>query len=226
MLGIESSGSEPSSFTQFQFVGGDVCLDFCNTVGGRRGGTAREKLHTYLDLLSWARQAGIVDEALAEALARRAAQQPDEALATLERGIRLREAIYQIFLALVEEKPPEKEDLDELNEELGTLLGRLRVAPQNKCHFAWQWSGDGQALDLPLGPVARAAAELLTAHERWCRLRQCKGENCGWLFLDGSKNHSRCWCDMRDCGNRAKVRRHRLKDRRGNRSEGDKTERS
>ncbi|MGO4438511.1 CGNR zinc finger domain-containing protein [Rhizobium sp. RAF56] len=32
--------------------------------------------------------------------------------------------------------------------------------------------------------------------------------NCGWLFVDRSKNRSRTWCDMAVCGNRAKATRH------------------
>jgi len=38
------------------------------------------------------------------------------------------------------------------------------------------------------------------------RLKICP--NCGWLFLDRSKNRSRAWCDMAVCGNRAKASRH------------------
>ncbi|MGA2590961.1 MAG: CGNR zinc finger domain-containing protein [Bryobacteraceae bacterium] len=38
---------------------------------------------------------------------------------------------------------------------------------------------------------------------------------CGWMFLDTTRNRSRQWCDMRDCGNRAKVRRFREKRREG-----------
>lgn len=32
--------------------------------------------------------------------------------------------------------------------------------------------------------------------------------NCGWLFMDRSKNRSRTWCDMAVCGNRVKANRH------------------
>jgi predicted RNA-binding Zn ribbon-like protein len=32
--------------------------------------------------------------------------------------------------------------------------------------------------------------------------------NCGWLFIDRSKNRSRAWCDMAVCGNRTKANRH------------------
>lgn len=38
------------------------------------------------------------------------------------------------------------------------------------------------------------------------RLRICA--NCGWLFLDRSRNRSRIWCDMAVCGNRQKASRH------------------
>src|SRR5438270_478076 len=31
---------------------------------------------------------------------------------------------------------------------------------------------------------------------------------CAWLFLDTTKNHSRRFCTMKECGNRAKQRRH------------------
>jgi predicted RNA-binding Zn ribbon-like protein len=60
--------------------------------------------------------------------------------------------------------------------------------------------------------VSGSAAELLTSTEL-ARVRECGGENCGWMFLDNSRNHSRHWCDMQDCGNRAKVRRFRQRQR-------------
>ena len=56
-------------------------------------------------------------------------------------------------------------------------------------------------------PIAHEAAELLTANELG-RVRECPGPNCGWLFLDMSKNRSRRWCSMEVCGNAAKARRH------------------
>ena len=43
--------------------------------------------------------------------------------------------------------------------------------------------------------------------EELSRLRECASETCQWLFLDRSKSRTRRWCDMRDCGNRAKARR-------------------
>jgi predicted RNA-binding Zn ribbon-like protein len=41
------------------------------------------------------------------------------------------------------------------------------------------------------------------------RLRRCPpaAGGCGWVFLDHSRNGSRRWCRMADCGTTAKARR-------------------
>jgi predicted RNA-binding Zn ribbon-like protein len=59
-----------------------------------------------------------------------------------------------------------------------------------------------------LSPVAWSVAELLMSEDLH-RVRECAGPDCGWLFMDTSKNGSRRWCSMETCGNRAKARRHR-----------------
>lgn len=53
--------------------------------------------------------------------------------------------------------------------------------------------------------TARSAIRLLSEQETE-RLKICG--NCGWLFIDRSRNRSRMWCDMAVCGNRAKASRH------------------
>lgn len=50
------------------------------------------------------------------------------------------------------------------------------------------------------------------------RLKRCANRDCGWVFVDTSKNRSRQWCEMRTCGNRANVRRFRARLRRGRRA--------
>jgi predicted RNA-binding Zn ribbon-like protein len=61
--------------------------------------------------------------------------------------------------------------------------------------------------------IADSAAEMLTTGDL-SRLKQCPGDDCGWLFEDTSKNRRRQWCDMQACGNLAKVRRFRSRLRR------------
>ena len=208
-----AAANTASSPKKFQFVGGDLCLDFTNTMGGKRGVAPREYLNSYADFVSWCRQAGLLDSSKAQALARSAARRSQDSAAALRRAIALRETIYRIFVALASDQSPQSADLDQLNCELGGHLGRLRVGPAGK-GFHWTWAEADHALDQPLGPIARSAAELLTCPPLLGRVRQCGGETCGWLFLDTSKNHSRRWCVMSDCGNVAKVRRFRLRNRR------------
>jgi predicted RNA-binding Zn ribbon-like protein len=184
----------------FKFVGGSIAIDFINTVGGRTHTTAtryrveRERLG---DLAAWAHAAGLK--------ARRAS---DSAL--LERAIALRETLYRLFKAAIDERRPDANDVELLNRELSIARAHERLTFTNgAASFTWD---DRDAPELPLWIVARAAAELLTS-ENLTRVRACGGESCGWLFLDTSRNRSRQWCDMSDCGNLAKVRRFREKAR-------------
>jgi predicted RNA-binding Zn ribbon-like protein len=210
----EPSTCEAQPAKKFQLVGGELCLDFTNTVGGKRGAVARENLHRYEDLLSWFEQVGVVDAVEAKKLLRAAGADPVAAARVLERAVELREAIYGVFAAIMDDRQPARADLEKLNGELSLALGRLRVvAMQDKPGCNWVWAACGGELSAPLGPVARSAAELLTDERRLRQVHQCGGDNCGWLFLDASKNHSRRWCDMRDCGNRAKVKRYRMRER-------------
>lgn len=57
-----------------------------------------------------------------------------------------------------------------------------------------------------LGNATAHSALSLLAVETQERLKICG--NCGWLFIDRSKNRSRIWCDMTVCGNRQKASRH------------------
>jgi predicted RNA-binding Zn ribbon-like protein len=53
--------------------------------------------------------------------------------------------------------------------------------------------------------LAVSALSLLSG-DASAKLKLCP--NCGWLFLDRSRNASRLWCDMTVCGNRHKAKRH------------------
>jgi predicted RNA-binding Zn ribbon-like protein len=202
---------------RFKLVGGRLCLDFVNTVGGRVaervGKTSRytirsERLGLYSDLLAWGVQAGALSGEEARSLLRKAERDGRGAGAVLERARGLREAIYRVFKAVAAGEKPERPDLDVVNAELQIARDHEWVASDSGS-FHWAWDSAAR-LDRPIWPVARSAAELLTSDDL-SRTRQCTGEACGWLFLDTSRNRSRQWCDMKDCGNLAKVRRFRQK---------------
>ncbi len=198
---------------RFEFVAGELCLDFANTVGGKRGVEPREYLNSYADLVSWCQQAGIVKPSKAGALLRLASRRPEDSGSVLRQAIALREIIYRIFAALTTGGAPRSADLGGLNAALGSHLGRLRVVAGKKV-FDWTWEAGDGTLDQPLGPIARSAAGLLTSPHLLERVHQCQSATCGWLFVNSTKNHSRRWCVMKDCGNAAKVRRFRLRQRR------------
>src|SRR5262245_5817814 len=102
---------------------------------------------------------------------------------------------------------PRAYDLDLLNQELNVAHGRVRLGVGEE-NFVWEWTDTKNALDRMLWHIADSAAEMLTTDDL-TRLRGCPGKDCGWLFLDVSKNSRRQWCDMQACGNLAKVRRFR-----------------
>jgi predicted RNA-binding Zn ribbon-like protein len=204
---------------QFDLSGGLACLDFVNTIS-RTAPSEREHLGRYQDLVAFARQAGIVSDDLAARLRDQAAARPEEAEATRRRATALREALFELFTAVAAGQAPPPPELAHLNGELAAALAQLRVgAPDRALHpgvreaadghdaaLAWSWADAAVRLDAPLWPLVRLAAELLVGPELE-RVRECAAGDCRWLFLDTSKNRSRRWCDMKSCGNRAKVRR-------------------
>jgi predicted RNA-binding Zn ribbon-like protein len=182
----------------FDRCGGHVAIDFANTVSARHTEAPIERLTGYTALVSFAEQSGLIETERAARLKAWASGAPAEAQRVLEGAIGLREALYELFAAAAAKRPPAAEALATFN----GWWRRLRLDDA----FEWQWSDGHDAPDAFLAPVVSAAVELLTSTVR-DRVRICDAEDCVWLFLDTSKNRSRRWCDMNQCGNRAKARR-------------------
>lgn len=181
-------------------MGGSLCLDFVNTVGGRVGqAVLRDKLPDVRSLAAWSEAAGLLKRSEGNALTD----------SHRRRAIRLREAIYWISRLAIDNSKPQPRDMQVLSGEL-TVAGRHRRFIRDESAFRWKWDAP-ESPERFLWILAQSAADLLASDEV-ALLRQCGGEECGWLFLDTSRNHSRQWCDMKDCGNRAKVRRFRERE--------------
>jgi predicted RNA-binding Zn ribbon-like protein len=148
-------------------------------------------------------------------------QYPDEARRAVVSAVGLREAISEIFYALARRKPVPPAALMILNQHVKEAAQHLALVV-GKQRFEWKFEADSYDLFAPLWPVARDAAELL-ASERVQFVRACASKTCEWIFLDESKNHRRRWCDMTKCGNRAKVKRFYIRQKRGGRRAGDAT---
>ena len=204
---------------EMKFVGGRLCLDFVNTVdvwASNGGGThqrsygdtpLREKIVDYDALVRWGQLAGVIGASEASQLVLYAARHVLDANSTLCRALRLRRALYRILKSLLQHWEPEGGDIDILQKEL-VLARKHQLLVYRDGAFLWTWEEVPDSLDRMLWPTALSAGDLLTSADL-SRLRQCKSDECGWLFLDSSRNRSRHWCDMNDCGNRDKVRRFR-----------------
>jgi predicted RNA-binding Zn ribbon-like protein len=184
-----------------------LCLDFVNSSGTHPHQAHNDFLTTYDHLIQWARFVGLISENDMIHLLDLARQYPLKAERTLEQAIELRETLYRILAAQAREASPDEADLLALIETLTAGLPQMRLARGANGWYEWTWSGEADDLARMLWPVAWDATELLKSdHLQY--IRECAGENCNWLFLDTSRNHSRRWCDMKQCGNRAKARTH------------------
>jgi predicted RNA-binding Zn ribbon-like protein len=185
-----------------------LCLDFTNTVNWHMSQHPVEELPTYSDLLAWSQKVGLLTNAEAQHLAGLAARRPAEAQAVLERAHALREAVFRLLSAMASHERSDPADLDLINAELPAALSHSQLIARPE-GFALRWQADPDALDKMLWPVVYSAADLLANRDLLTRVGVCADDRgCGYLFLDMTKNHSRRWCDMKDCGNRAKARRH------------------
>jgi len=176
----------------FMFTSGHSALDLAATVGQRNGPDRLDLLESPASVGRWLVEAGLLDTP------------PALDAEGLARTVALREAIYRLARARTGSKaaePAEQADQAELNRAAEPapvsiqLLHPAQVARR----------GD---LTAALSTLARAAIELLggPAAEQ---LKACRGDLCTRLFLDSSRRGDRRWCDMRECGNRAKAATYR-----------------
>lgn len=210
---------------KFEFVGGQLALDFVNTASRRDVGPLNERLQTYGDLVDWADEARALPDEVPGELRKAAAQHPAAAEKVLGEARTLREALYRIFRAFStgnDIRTATPEDMALLNavfrraNEHRTLCCKrvMSVNTRGAPSFDWNWDDCGAELDRVLWPVALAAADLVTQADPQ-RIKECGGENCNWLFFDASKNRSRRWCTMEDCGSKVKAKRHYHKQKEG-----------
>lgn len=198
-------------FDDITGLSGSLCLDFANTVDWRATDRANERLQTYADLLHWAEETGAVPSDALPFMSARLRRDPADAERVLSRARALREGIYGVCVALAHERRPVEADLDLISGELALLLPATRLAPA-EATIDVAWGGAGDSLDRPLWQVAWSLIDLLRGPER-SQIRECANRDCHWLFLDKSRNRSRRWCAMWNCGNRAKARRYQVRHR-------------
>lgn len=176
-------------------IAGHLALDFCNTAGEHRAARPDELLRDWESFLRWATQVGLIGPPSYFELMRH----PEP----LDQIILLREAIYRIGLAVAGAGRTSRADLD--------IIRRCANVPRPEIALngnTGQWRPAPSHASKQICGLLAAEALSLFCSPRAARIGVCEGGNCGWLFLDESRGKKRRWCDMNDCGSRAKARRY------------------
>ena len=191
----------PENEHKFYFVGGQLSLDFINTLIGASDESV-DFLREFSDLVSWLQQSGTLNGAQAKAALTSWGQRA-EAKQVLDQARKLRSVLRETAERLSEGKTPGREALDEINRVLAQETGYNQlVRSADGYEFSFQ-PVRREAMHL-LTPIARSAAELL-GHSEPLRIRKCGNPVCSLYYYDTSKNRTRRWCSMAVCGNRMKA---------------------
>lgn len=189
---------------------GKLCLAFADTA---RDADKHEELLGIGDLLQWAIRAGVLSPAESGRMARHYADNRRQAAADLASAIAVRDRLRSVFTGIANGGPLRDRDLSELNSALARTPARLSIHAHSGS-VRTQWVSAAEGLPQVLFPVLADAVNLL-AGDRRERIRECASAECTMLFVDESRNSSRRWCDMKECGNRMKARRHYARTRKG-----------
>jgi predicted RNA-binding Zn ribbon-like protein len=189
----------------FRYVGGDPALDFVNTTNWTPRGLERDRFTTYERVVEWAEGADVLGARQAARLRDRARRTTRAADAALNAAHQARAVLRDLFVGVLS-GPPEPAVLNRFNALLSDTASRARLEPAASGGLTRGWSGSGDELESLLWPVVWSAAEVVSATDT-TRLGLCAGQDCGWLYMDRSRNQLRRWCEMSVCGTAEKNRR-------------------
>jgi len=187
----------------------DDTFDFLNTDDTDNGFPA-ERLPTLDDALSWFVDRGVIHQEGADHVRRQAAAQPSVAERDLRRVHAVRGAMREITSAVVDHRAPDPAALETTNRALhARQVIELVPAPDG---VSVDHRHVGDPIDDALARLADPLViELTAGHPE--RIKICASDTCDWIFYDGSRTSRRRWCDMATCGNRAKAKRHREREK-------------
>ena len=188
-------------------------IEFTKTRGWEGRDRGDDDLDDYHGLVAWCEGRGLLSATQAREFRRLAGERPEQARSALEDARSLRALGYDVLRGVGRGRPPSGTDLRSVTDWVHRFSAARRLA-RSLAGIQWTWKLDPYRLDHPLAPVAWSIGELLTAPEL-ARVRLCDADDCGWLFIDGSRAGTRRWCDASTCGNLARVRQFRERQAHG-----------
>ena len=193
------------NFRPSDLVGGNVVLDFVNTVTARNAEPG-DWLDSYRRVLEWAALTEEFDPGVLAELERMRSAAPADGELALHRLRDLRETIHAVLVAIIRNDTPSAAPLARFETFWKDAVAKAGLGLSDR-HTRLELDVASCQLDYLTHALALRAFELLQTLPL-ARARECAGTNCGWLFIDSSKGGQRRWCDMAVCGNLAKSRRH------------------
>ena len=190
--------------------GGSLCLNFVNSVRNRFEDPLFEFIVNPEDLLLWSCRTQIFDKDSRERLENYILNNQGKAIRDLKKILRTRELLYRIFYQFSQKKQPAVEDILHFNKELSFVFKYLNFEINESLETKVIWNYEPSNLLWTLLPIIKSAYDLLISDSK-SRIKECT--NCGWLYLDRSKNNSRLWCNMKTCGNTIKIKRYYEKNK-------------
>jgi predicted RNA-binding Zn ribbon-like protein len=184
-------------------------LDFVNTLEIEKG-VLVDHLRTPNDAVSWLRGNDLLHHYMVHDLIERTTSDPAAGEQLMRRIRRVRGALRELLDAAVERRPPDPSALREVNRWLRAQYVYELVPASDG--ISLDHRHDGDPVEGALARLAETIARELTQGDAE-RLRICANDECRWVFFDTSAGGRRKWCDMSICGNRAKVARHRARQR-------------
>lgn len=201
--------------SELPLIGGHPALDLVNTLERGvplDGEQPYDVLSDTSALLRWTVRVGLISDAEATRVDRAWGEDTATARAGLAAVRDIREELHLAVLAMIPTTDGEPiaagAALVELHERWSAAAARATlVLDQDDPPRVRLAYGTVPAMLVPDRIAETALDVLLTAD--LTRVRRCPVDEggCGWLFLDLSRNGSRRWCRMADCGSTAKARR-------------------
>lgn len=189
---------------KFIKIGGDLAVDFANTVFSP--GDPAGSLNSWADLIDFLELRGALAPCDGAVLRAMGATDARRCAAAFAQALRLRETIRAALGAMASKRSLRAQWVVEVNQALQAGAGASRLLRQDRGWRLGLSPGPAGPL-LALAPIARAIAELVVSG-RTVEIGKCANPRCLLFFRDRSRTRRRRWCSMAVCGNRMKVAAH------------------
>ena len=198
-------------WSEKDIIGGNAALNFVNTASEWAGGDPVDRLSGAAGFGEWAELASLFSKEDLKQLSDHLRRDPAGCAQIYDGALDLRGALWRIFSAVIDKADIPEDDLALLNEWKARLAQHSLITNEGGL-FRRVYTDQTPAIERALFMIVEAAEDLLL-NGPINRIHSCGGDACEWMFVDLSKNGKRRWCSMATCGNDAKVKKFRKRNK-------------